>query len=638
MDATHFHVNVAPPSAGTIALELQNDFNGLLQNLASNFANGFDLSPSAVPLLTSGLGGLFSLAPALGGAVPELDLSQALGGSTMAPLSDEIVMPQLDSGSIPTMADLAAALIAAGYTVDSIADDSTLYAAISETDLVRVSRTFTLSGLRVTTPLTSTGLEDSTDFEGYSPNGNLDASGDFSFTVTFGVDTNGFYLLSGSGLSGTIQASGNASGTVAGGTLTGTATVNVNPAIALTTTNADGKLRLSDLVQSFASDITTSLAGNASLSLGYQFPISNTTPVQFSGGWSWGIDDSGYHLTSGSGFDAQSLLGSLIQAEIPGITNLAGQSSTIAQMVKGIPLIGQTLADGLTPVISSGLSFDPGDGDLLAYFAGWATSYSALTPYDFVSGAYHNEDLLQVQVHHVESLLNANLAASGTASFSPGGVNMGFNLSGSISFNPTVTIDATFGIDANGPYVEDGGTVAAALVVSGQLSGSAYIGDLARVTAKATANLTGANVALALQGPNGASGQKLYLSDSIDLAADAVTRAGTLVLDPVRLSLDNPASSIPIVGDLLPSFGWNATASYDLQTGVFNYQVTQDQTFTDLVNQFSNTDLKDAFIHKLVGNIPRYDPIPESVINFLNKAMDIVEHHQPGGREHFGHC
>ena len=335
----HFQVNISPPglpanvagsqppstttppasqgtvgstTASDVATELAAGFNTFAQQDLSGLADEFNLSSSSLPFVDPSIATNLNLPAQLESAVQQLSLT-----------------------GINTMAELEMDLENAGFTINLAVDDPTTLPSGTPADFIRATQTYALSNL--TDPsIASAGWPGIQGLTGTTPSGDLGLSGDFQFTLTIGVDTAGFYILPGPILGGQLNASGTLTADIGTyGSLSGDAQVNLNPQVILSTTNADGRLRLSDLSQ-LANIASVADSGTADLNVNFTFESTTddadtgSSPITFGGHWQWQIGSGSYQLgSSGSGFDTDSLYNSIVGVVDSGINDLSEQANTV---------------------------------------------------------------------------------------------------------------------------------------------------------------------------------------------------------------------------------------------------------------------------------------------------------------------
>lgn len=358
-----------------ITSSLTTGFNTLRDDYLDDFAAQLNLPDGSLPLVDADLGSLLQLDTALAAVIDSINVSGA---------SD--------------MSDLTQQLTTAGFTISHALTDEQ-FTGLDPTepaDFVRASRTYSLARILKSTAMTQNGLDAIGDLAGVNLNGQLDVMADIYFTVSFGVDTDGFYLVPGNGVLASVAVGGNLSAGAGGGTISGSAAVGVSPEVRLTTNHADGRVRLEDLVedppnQSFSDAVERSLTGSAAINLDFTYTVAGVTPIRFGGDWIWDLkpDLTGFALdTDSSGFDSDALLNSLADAVGSGLNALSAQSANMLRAVERIPVVGRQLDDRLLPLVTDALSYDNEFGSAQAYLAQRGlTIVSSVTPADFLAAS-----------------------------------------------------------------------------------------------------------------------------------------------------------------------------------------------------------------------------------------------------------
>ena len=195
----------------------------------------------------------------------------------------------LGLGSVTTLDDLRSQLETAGFVAQQFMTDAELTAAPPDqpADDSGVSRVYTIPGLHATTSLTSTGLTGLADLVGVNLTGSLGVNADLYFTITFGLDSGGFYLLPGEIASAPILITGKVDASLGPLVdLSGTADVNLQANVMLSTSHADGRVRLDDLTTDFGNTASLEVNGGAALNVDAEVTVfDNTLPL--TGTWLW---------------------------------------------------------------------------------------------------------------------------------------------------------------------------------------------------------------------------------------------------------------------------------------------------------------------------------------------------------------
>ena len=321
---------------------------------------------------------------------------------------------------------------------------------------------------------------------------------------------------------------------------------------------------------------------------------------------------------------------SLIATEINGF---GSEADVLAGMVEHIPAIGQGLSGALGAAIADPLNaVQVPETGATAYLESRGFTVLNVISWDDLAAWNLSEPALLLQYAPPATTASA-IGFSTNQGLTIGPVDLA--LTGNLSVSPTVNFNITFGLDlAQGPFIDDGGTIGLSLPVSGMLSGAAYIGNLNAVNATATLpSSTDLGATLTLSSSNPPAGGRYYLGGTGDSALDlssfvdnpqAVALTGSLDVD-LGLTVANPAAQIPLIGPFLPSnISWNAVVGCDLASGTTpTYTVQQDSAFQQLVQLFTGSE--DSVEQAFFGYVNKYDPLPQSLRTLLTTPLPLVD-------------
>jgi hypothetical protein len=595
-------------TAADVAQTLHSGFNTFRQSYLDDFAGRLNLPGGAVPLVGGNLGDLLGITSALQSAIGQIDV-----------------------GAATSMAALTSQLNAAGFTIVSAVTDTQFGSlpANQPLDLIRVSRTYTLSELSAATGLSPSALAAIGDFAGLGFSGSFDASANLYFTISFGVDTAGFYLLPGNGIEGRIAVSGQIDAALgAVGAISGIGSVALSASVPLTTSSADGRLRLGDLSSAFASHSDIQIRGSAAANLDAKINIIGGKKVQFGGRWVWDLQEAGQAFVldaANSGFDLDALNESLRDLVGDAINTLGQQTGAIVRMVNDVPIIGDELAGLIDPLIRGAISYSSTTGELAATgLADGFTITTQLSPRDFLDGSFANKDLVRVSFEKTVSQALSR-SVSGGLTFDDVGVPVKLNLGGSLSITPSITFDLEFGVNASGGmFLMEGSSVELEASPTVNLTGTLGVGSLTAISATAATQFQ-LNPTIVFNDYDGASGERLYLEEfSAGIMVfdhpESISRVGDVDLD---LSLSVNVAQIPVLGEipevrqiLANALTWNADVTYDLASGIGDYSI-DEASLPSLGN--IERSLRDHFL-KLLDS---YNPLPIPFRNFLTNKITL---------------
>ena len=361
------------------------------------------------------------------------------------------------------------------------------------------------------------------DLAGVNFSGELTVQSEMYFTVAFGVDSAGFYLVPGNGVEARLAVGGNLTAPVGVGTAKANASLGFDARVVQTTTASDGRIRLANLT-TFNDFADLELNGSAGVNVEVNMPIKGIGTISLGGDWIWDLapDASGFvYDAANSGFDTEGLLNSLADTVGAGINRLSDQAEHMLAQVEDIELIGDELADLLKPLIQDKLNYNNDMGSVRAYLADRGFQIiSNVGPQDFINGSYLNKDLIRLQYQQVAHR-NQPLQFSprGSFTFSNNGltkVNLSVT-SGQVTVDPTLTFTMQFGLDAiKGPFVIEGASLIGNLPIvvptNSPLVGKLSIGNLIDVTASASGTIQ-ASAGYTLTDSDGVQNEKYYLRD-----------------------------------------------------------------------------------------------------------------------------
>ncbi|SFJ58302.1 M10 family metallopeptidase C-terminal domain-containing protein [Planctomicrobium piriforme] len=540
---------------GDVAVNLATGFNSFTTNYLDDVAATLNLANGTLPLVGS-------------------DLADALGLTAKL----QAVVPTLSSAGITTLSGLQSALAGQGFTVDFSLSDAE-FAALSSSaasDFIRAHQTFSLLDLAATMGARAGGLSGVQYLESLGFSGNLNLLGGVGFSVGLGVDTQGFYVIPAMIVEGQLGVSGSATAAV-GGTLSATATADfeLSAFSELTTANADGRIRLSDLTGNFSSLTDVSLTGQSELTTVFTTSVAGSS-VSFDGTWNWDLAASGPTLdVPSSGLNSASLLRSLANLAVAGIDRLGDSAASVAGPLGNVPFVGGGISSAVTTGIAALLNVDGLTGPLeTALAARGFTLNLQTTAGDFLSALIANtavpNDLLSVSYTGTRQQA-INAAAAGSQTFA--GLNL--NLNGSLQGTGDLSLSLAFGVDASGGiYLIEGGDLVTTLNLTGALTGTGTVTGLTSLTAAGQGQLTNVLSSLDLTDGDASNSERFYLMTSGGLTQALLTSASW----NGNFSLNNLAvtASIPsLTGLTLPPFQVTVGANYNLANSQTAFTSTQ---------------------------------------------------------------
>jgi Ca2+-binding RTX toxin-like protein len=602
--------NVPAASQGTkgsttpaqVAAQLSRGFEDVRLKVLDSLASQLNLPAGSVPLIASSLDDLLGLGPEFRNAVASINVAAT------------------------NMAQLQSALAGAGFSVDVGLTDAQFAALPSNApaDYVRAHKVYTLAQLFEGADLDPSALSALGDFVSVDFAGRFNVAADLAITLTVGVDSGGFYVVPGEIVRMNLAGSANLSASISTATATAKAEVNVVPALRLSASHADGRLRLSDLESDLSNHVQLVLGGGASVALDASVNVPGGAPLSLSGEWSWDIDQNGFSIDADySGFDTTPLLDQLAQRIGEGMNRLANESSALAEMAADIPLLGSSLASQIRPLIRAELRYDNLLGSAKDYLAERGLEVvSMVSPQSLLEGQTSGVELLRLRYHHAVAPGASNFSNSGGLKFQTGGVPLELNVTATATVTPQLNFDFTFGLDTSrGAFMVEGSSITASLPLSGNLNGMLNIGNLPGITAQATAQAS-PTARLEMGDFDGIPDEKLYLApfDAVGLVRDyadqAIQLTGTLELQ-LALSLDTSKLPSILQGVIENAITWQAAIGYDLATGAGSYNLNAGS-----LPSFASYERK--FRDRFLEQIDTYNPLPSGFRKFLTTNIDFL--------------
>jgi Ca2+-binding RTX toxin-like protein len=429
----------AGKTISSIATSLTTGFNSLRQDYFDDFASRLNLPAGALPLMNTDLGTLLGAESALLSAVGSINVSSAT-----------------------TMTQLQQQLTTAGFTIDAALSDAQ-FAALDPSkpaDFVRASHTYSLAQIQKTAALDPQALGTIGDLAGINISGQLDVLANVYFTISFGVDTGGFYLAPGNGVLGSIAVGGNLTASAGGGTIKGNAAIGLSPQIRLKTTNSDGRVRLADLSAnpptSFVNATDRTLVGGAGVNLEFSYTVGSARTVQFGGDWVWDLkpDATGFTLdTTNSGLDADGFFDSITQAVIDGIDDLRSKidGGINSALNTNLPFFNNELVARLRAPVTGELDLEAEFGSTRAALAEYGfqvitTANVSTFLQNQVAGTPSTSDLLQVRLQK-QAATNLQFNITDLTNFFDAALPAPFNLDQIFGNNVVFTTSLTAGLD-----------------------------------------------------------------------------------------------------------------------------------------------------------------------------------------------
>jgi Ca2+-binding RTX toxin-like protein len=610
-----------------VAVELTISFNHLVTEHLSYFPAMVGFPSGSLPLVGEDLTALLGLEDLLTSAIDEIDL-----------LASE------------SMAELGTSLEVAGFHIDHLIEDSLLATLLDEEeedrvplDFLRASRTYSLGSFSSETGFDSAALSSIATWAGIDFSGDLKVFGDAFFTVAFGFDTDGFYLLPGNGLEARIAAAGDISADLGDfGSVEALGSLGFTATTSLKASDEHGKLRLSALASDdpeelpdvFANYSQVQVWGSAAADVDVFIDVGFVDPFDFSGRWVWDLhaDGMGFSLDGPrSGFDTEGFFDTLADLAGQAINELADQANGLAVVAASIPFFTDSLHPALTSLISDSLAYEKSIGSAREYLSELGIELlHVVSPEDVISGDLDNLDFFRARFQqNIVSPDALSLNAGGQLNFSHEGTRADLNLNGQLTVAPAMNLIIEFGIDSKGGlYVMEGSSLEASLPIQASLSGQFAIGRLRLVEAQADGSLD-ANMSLVLSNFDDVPDERFYYSDAFEPGLfpfrhqQSLSQTGILNLDlGLTLSPAQLIKDVPIIGDLVSdALSWNASVSHNLVNRQTSFLLDQ-ASVDELIHDFGNIEvqLRDRFL----GMLDKYNPIPRDLRNFLTAKIDVL--------------
>ncbi len=506
---------------------------------------------------------------------------------------------------------------------------------------VRVNR----SASSVPQPLTGSGSL-TLGASGASFNSRLSGTGTAVATVSpdfvIGLDTlGGLYIVEG----GKIQTGLTVTGVLNGiATLPGLVDGRFKTDAAF---NAGGKLTIDDgdnvageRVYIGGSQWSSILADADSYMVSGTITLTNTVldakVPQLTGLPSLKIYGSGHYDlgTAVGSFDVppDAMLDAYAQIVAAGILKVRDDSLALSQMTRGIPLIGNDVAGVLDGAIKKALDVRFPTTNVRSYLEANHFTVVNVMPLQTLIAGPGNGSLLELRYNRTAASLPTSFSAAGVLKAGPATLDV----AGSLVTTPTLTLDATFGVDAvKGPYVVEGGGITASLPTTGTVTGTATIGKLTKLGTTASLVNTNPSVGLQISDFDGVLSERLYLIDSqLGDGFDFDVLTGNLKKSVVlqgginlntTLTANNPAASFPLLSSVLPpAISWTSTVGYNLTTGAGTYNITQNAPFNQIVTALASSDAEKAILNLLAEKLDQYNPLPQSTRDLLTNDLPFI--------------
>ena len=338
----------------------------------------------------------------------DVDLSGVLGiEMALANALSSIVAPDLSSAT--TMEEVASALQAAGYSIESSLSESELAAlpANAPADVIRISRSTAVPIASNTTQIADGILSSIPELAGITFEGNLDHAATLYLTIVAGVDTNGFYLLPGNGLSIDMTSEGGAN--VISPIASGGADLRTR-AIAsalLSAISADGRIRTPQLQNELEGVTLKSLRGSSSLGAEFEVDVPGVGRLPLDGRWVWALDPAGGAPAMDSvtsGLSTQGFSDTLAERVGEGLVEISNATGLMGAIVADVPLIGDALKSEMTALFTSLLedSYEWTDIEAQLRARGFEVLHK-VDPTSILTGSFQSGDLLRVRYNQVVS-------------------------------------------------------------------------------------------------------------------------------------------------------------------------------------------------------------------------------------------
>jgi len=319
------------------------------------------------------------------------------------------------------------------------------------------------------------------------------------------------------------------------------------------------------------------------------------------------------------------------------VNQFADKLDKITEAVKDIPVTGDEIAAKLNTIVNNALKLDVPQNEVRGYLEarGFKVDSIASTQ-DLLNGTA--KDLI-VLTYVGMTTTDSPFVVSAEGQFGKSN-GIHFGLTGQISATPKIGFNLTFGLDGNGDFfVQEGSVVGARVTVDGSLDGRAVIPNLTDVTVHASApagkHLVDASVDVIFSDFDAIEDERLYLTGEKSVSVsdllghdDAITLSGTADLN-AELSVASPLGALPdfmrdALSGLLPeSLTWSADVDYDFVTGEASYDI-DTSSIEQLVEVLSSDSIENAVFNVLVDQISEHNPIPESVQTLLSKKLPVI--------------
>ena len=507
---------------------------------------------------------------------------------------------------------------------------------------MRVSRTYTLPRIEQNSPLNSAGISAIGDVDGVTLNGQLGVSADVNFTISFGVDSGGFYLVPGNGVLASLAVGGNIEASIPNGSIRGNAAIGLSADVALKTTNSDGRIRLTDIdgdptSATLANNTNLIVRGNAGVNLDFSQNIGGAGPIQFGGDWIWDLN------AQGNGF--------VLDAEASGLNQEEFFDSVATLVANQLGTVRSKLEQSVTDSLAANLSFlDDGvaesfaatisDGFALDLELGSARTALAEQGFELVSvvdagaflnsaidGESHGQDLLRIRfrndatkqltfdVNDLKDFLNASLPSQFQLDdIADDKISVTTSLSGSA--------DVTFGVGGDGGFfLADAGEArpdefslnASVEINIDQIGGS--VGPMFAGVAEGSGAL---DVSLGLD-LVASSGEKISLNQIVNgfsNVTDATVNATTSLELPLALKL----------GETGPGVITEFTAFGEVHSPIeftFGPDNSSDPKAGFGPIKFELGDFVKNMIAPVIHQVNATNPLPDDVVNLLTAPLPL---------------
>ncbi len=348
--------------------------------------------------------------------------------------------------------------------------------------------------------------------------------------------------------------------------------------------------------------------------------------VRGSGSYDLATGQGSFGITDDAMLDAY---GSVLVA---GVHSLGQKGRQVADMVRKVPIIGQDVGNGLGNVIAQPLLDIQGPAQgVRGYLLQRGFQVEDILSWQEIINGDLSKDVLVLRY------LPPAFSSSSPFSFQVnqrrlGNGQIGIELGGSISADPSIQFDIRFGVNAaKGPFLIEGSSIDVQLPIDGQLTGSAFIKRLGSLQLQADAQVDIA-AELTLSDFDSVPNERFYLlapiaESPLDVygmmeRGEAITLGGTFQLD-AQLTASNPAAQIPFIGDLLgQALQWNASLTYDMVSGALSYNIQTDQLLADIVALFQ--DAEELAIQKFFSYVDRKNPMSPELRSLLSSRLPIV--------------